>query len=154
MKVIAGPGQTLKSGTPAIICAKEGHYNLYIVNSVADAQSSLDGSLLKGNFVKQELTPNHHKVKFIFANKVDTVGFYRMNDAGHTMDANQCWLELDASILGDSVQAIRLRLDNNTSITEAPSLTHKYSIYNLQGLKLKKPQPGLNIIDGKKVFIR
>lgn len=154
MKVIAGPGQTLKSGTPAIICAKEGHYNLYIVNSVADAQSSPDGSLLKGNFVKQELTSNHHNVKFIFANKGDTVGFYRMNDAGHTMDANQCWLELDASILGDSVQAIRLRLDNNTSITEASSSTHEYSIYNLQGLKLKKPQPGLNIIDGKKVFIR
>ena len=160
MRAIAGPGQTLKAGTPVIIGANEGEYELAITMNANGAGTSLNGSLLKGNFVKQTLTQNDDKVKFIFAKKKnnngnDVVGFYRLSSSGtSTLGANKCWLEWDVPTLGNPAQTIRLAFDDVTEITKVDGSNMPVVIYNLQGIRIKAPQPGLNIINGKKVFIK
>ena len=154
MKAIAGPGQTLKAGTPVIIGANEGDYDLAITMDNSEARTSLNGSLLKGNFVKQTLTQNDDKVKFIFANRNEVVGFYRLSSGTSTLGANKCWLEWDVPTLGNPAQTIRLAFDDVTEITKVDGSNMPVVIYNLQGIRIQTPQPGLNIINGKKVFIK
>ena len=159
MRAIAGPGQILKAGTPAIIAADPDDYYLTITMSDENAGTSLNGSLLKGNFVKQTLTQNDDKVKFIFAKRNEVVGFYRLSSETsesetNTLGANKCWLEWDVPTLGNPAQTIRLGFDDITEITQASNNNAPIVIYNLQGIRLKAPQPGLNIINGKKVFIK
>ena len=154
MRAIAGPGQTLKAGTPAIIGANQGSYNLAITMSDDKAGTSLNGSLLKGNFVSQALTQSSDKVKFIFTKKNDVVGFYRLSSGTSTMGANKCWLEWDVKTLGNPAQTIRLNFGDITEITPVTGSNAPVVIYNLQGIRLKSPQPGLNIINGKKVYIK
>ena len=154
MRAIAGPGQTLKAGTPVIIGANEGKYNLAITMDNNKAGTSLNGSLLKGNFVKQTLTQNDDKVKFIFAKRNEVVGFYRLSSGTSEIGANKCWLEWDVLTLGNPAQTIRLAFDDVTEITQVDGSNMPVVIYNLQGIRIKAPQPGLNIINGKKVFIK
>lgn len=154
MRAIAGPGQTLKAGTPVIIGANEGKYNLAITMDNNKAGTSLNGSLLKGNFVKQTLTQNDDKVKFIFAKRNEVVGFYRLSSGTSEIGANKCWLEWDVPTLGNPAQTIRLAFDDVTEITQVDGSNMPVVIYNLQGIRIKAPQPGLNIINGKKVFIK
>ena len=154
MRAIAGPGQTLKAGTPVIIGANEGEYNLAITMDNNKAGTSLNGSLLKGNFVKQTLTQNDDKVKFIFAKRNEVVGFYRLSSGTSEIGANKCWLEWNVPTLGNPAQTIRLAFDDITEITQVDGSNMPVVIYNLQGIRIKAPQPGLNIINGKKVFIK
>ncbi len=153
MRAIAGPGQTLKAGTPVIIGAKEGGYDLAITMDNNGAGTSLNGSLLKGNFVKQDLTQSGDKVKFIFANGNNGVGFYRLSSGTSTLGANKCWLEWDVPTMGDPAQSIRLRFEDVTDITSVIQTTKAEGIYDLTGRRLAAPQKGVNIINGKKVIL-
>ena len=155
MKAIAGPGQILKAGTPAIIAADPYPYPypLTITMSNNNAGTSLKGSLLKGNFVKQDLTQSGDKVKFIFTKKDDVVGFYRLSDGTSTIGANKCWLEWDVTTLGNPAGSIRLRFDDVTEITSVIQATRAKGIYDLTGRRLSAPQKGVNIINGKKVIL-
>ena len=153
LRAIAGPGQTLKAGTPVIIGANEGEYELAITMNANGAGTSLNGSLLKGNFVKQTLTQSGDKVKFIFTKKNDVVGFYRLSSGTSTLGANKCWLEWDVPTMGDPAQSIRLRFEDVTDITSVIQTTKAEGIYDLTGRRLAAPQKGVNIINGKKVIL-
>ncbi len=157
MRAIAGPGQTLKAGTPAIIAANEGEYYLAITMDNNKAGTSLNGSLLKGNFVKQNLTQSDDNVKFIFSRQlIDeeyVVGFYRLKSSGGTIGANKCWLEWNVHTLGNPAQTIRLRFEDVTDITSVTQTTKAQGIYDLTGRRLAAPQKGVNIINGKKVIL-
>ena len=153
MRAIAGPRQTLKAGTPVIIGANEGNYNLAITMDNNKAGTSLNGSLLKGNFLQQDLTQSGDKVKFIFTKKNDVVGFYRLSSGTSTLGANKCWLEWDVPTMGDPAQSIRLRFEDVTDITSVIQTTKAEGIYDLTGRRLAAPQKGVNIINGKKVIL-
>ena len=153
MRAIAGPRQTLKAGTPVIIGANEGNYNLAITMDNNKAGTSLNGSLLKGNFLQQDLTQSGDKVKFIFTKKNDVVGFYRLSSGTSTLGANKCWLEWDVPTMGDPAQSIRLRFEDVTDITSVIQTTKAQGIFDLTGRRLAAPQKGVNIINGKKVIL-
>ena len=154
MRAIAGPGETLKAGTPAIIAAEPNpNYKLTITMSDDKAGTSLNGSLLKGNFVSQALTQSDDNVKFIFTKKNDVVGFYRLSSGTSTLGANKCWLEWDVPTMGDPAQSIRLRFEDVTDITSVTQTTKAQGIYDLTGRRLAAPQKGVNIINGKKVIL-
>lgn len=153
MRAIAGPGRTLKAGTPAIIAADPKTYDLTITMSDDKAGTSLNGSLLKGNFLQQDLTQSGDKVKFIFTKKNDVVGFYRLSSGTSTLGANKCWLEWDVPTMGDPAQSIRLRFEDVTDITSVTQTTKAQGIYDLTGRRLAAPQKGVNIINGKKVIL-
>ena len=155
MRAIASPGQILKAGTPAIIAANKGNYELAITMSNNNAGTSLKGSLLKGNFVSQALTQSDSddNVKFIFANGNKGVGFYRLSKGTSTLGANKCWLEWDVHTLGNPAQTIRLRFEDVTDITSVTQTTKAQGIFDLTGRRLAAPQKGVNIINGKKVIL-
>ena len=155
MQVIAEEGAVLKAGTPVILKAYPGDYDLGIIMSNEDAVSSLANSLLKGNFVSQTLTQGADVKKFIFANGTQGVGFYIM-DAEGTIGANKCWMEW-AMPADANVRSLVIRFADTTDIENvevAPERPAQQGIYNLAGQRLEAPQKGINIINGRKVIVK
>ena len=155
MQVIAEAGDVLKAGTPVIVKAYPGDYDLGITMSNENAVSSLANSLLKGNFVSQTLTQGADVKKFIFADGSNGVGFYIM-DAEGTIGANKCWMEWEMPA-DANVRSLVIRFADTTDIENvevAPARPAQQGIYNLAGQRLEAPQKGINIINGKKVVIK
>ena len=97
LDTIAVENQTLKAGTPALLKATAGNYNLAITMDNTDAKTSSPESKLRGNFVKQTLQPGTHGInKYVFEN-----GAFTLLDAEKEIPANTCWLE--AKIDAESV---------------------------------------------------
>lgn len=157
MDVIAEKGDTLKKRTPVIVKAAEGEYDLAITMDDTNAKGALNGSLLRGNFVSQALTPSEPTAKlFIFANGEDGVGFYLLDTTKDaTIGANKCWLEWNMP-LGQVANSISLRFGDDTTDVEhiETSRPTQLVIYNILGQRLDAPQKGINIINGKKVLIK
>ena len=156
MKVVAKAGETLKKGTPVIVEATPGIYNLNISMSDNGAKVSLAGSLLRGNFVKQNLVQGSVTKKYIFANGTNGIGFYLMNESG-TIGANKCWMEWTVPAGQAEARSFIISFDNATGISDIITVTKESRIdliYNIGGQRLNKPQKGLNIIGKKKVIIK
>lgn len=157
MKVVAKAGETLKKGTPVIIKANEGSYSLPITMSDNGAKTSLAGSLLRGNFVKQNLTQGVTTKKYIFGKpEGHDVGFYLMDESG-TIRANKCWMEWTVPAGQAEVRSFVISFDDATGISDIVAGTKEnrtHLIYNISGQRLNKPQKGLNIIGNKKVIIK
>lgn len=160
MRVIAKPGQTLGSGTPVIIKADEGRYNLAITMSWQDARGALAGSLLRGGFVKQSLQQDAGATKYVFSVSGGQVAGFRRIQTSAIVAANRCWMEWGGADGQSGTQTITLRSGNDTAIgdiTESPQHAGNggtAEIYNLHGQRLAAPQKGLNIIGSRKVTVR
>ena len=158
MQGIATAGETLKKGTPVIIKANEGRYNLTITMSDKDAQTSLAGSLLRGNFVKQDLVQGTDVKKFILTKDNNgVVGFYRMQASG-TIGANKCWMEWATPAGQAEARSFVFSFDEETGIDDLISSGQSqgnasHLIYNIAGQRLNTPQKGLNIIGNQKMFV-
>jgi alpha-N-acetylglucosaminidase len=157
MKVVAKAGETLKKGTPVIIKANAGDYTLPITMSDNGAKTSIACSLLRGNFVEQNLTQGVTSKKYIFGKpEGHDVGFYLMNESG-TIGANKCWMEWTIPAGQAEARSFIISFDNATGISDIITVTkesRKDLIYNIGGQRLNKPQKGLNIIGNKKVIIK
>ena len=155
MKVLVRPGEVLKAGTPVIVKALEDDYEMEIVAQDNEAKTNLANSLLRGNFVSQTLTQSEDVKKFIFTKPLNSpVGFYRMDEGGQ-IGANKCWMEWDVTTMSANAKAFQISFDEATDIDGVS--TEKLSepvIYDLAGRKLKTPQRGFNIVNGKKVIVK
>ena len=147
MRAIAGPGDILKSGTPAIIYGSAGVYRFVITMSDNRAATSLPESLLKGNYVESSLSQSDDTRKFLFANNT-----FKAFDGAKNIAANQCWLECSVA----QASEFTVYFSNPTGIEETPSNPQKKNgnIYDIAGKRLNAPQKGINIIDSKKVFVK
>ena len=158
MQPIAASGNTLKAGTPVIVKAEPGDYTLKITMSDKWPISSLPGSLLRGNFTKQELVQGTDVKKFILTNGDNGVGFYRMQDRG-TIGANKCWMEWTTPSGQAEARSFVFSFNEETGINDVISSGQSqdnasHLIYNMAGQRLNAPQKGLNIIGSKKVIIK
>ena len=82
------------------------------------------------------------------------LGFYEW--ATHPLEAHKAYVIKDPS---NPAKALIFRFENdvtgiNDAITEFKSDYTKETIYNLNGLRLSKPQKGINIINGRKVWVK
>ena len=82
------------------------------------------------------------------------LGFYEW--ATHPLEAHKAYVIKDPS---NPAKALIFRFENdvtgiNDAITEFKSDYSKKTIYNLNGLRLSKPQKGINIINGRKVWVK
>ena len=157
MQGIATAGETLKKGTPVIIKANEGSYKLTITMSDKDAKTSLAGSLLRGNFVKQDLVQGSNVKKFILTNGDNGVGFYRMQASG-TIGANKCWMEWTTPAGQAEARSFVFSFNEETGIDDLISIGQSqdnasHLIYNMAGQRQNTPQRGLNIIGNKKMIV-
>ncbi|MBQ2969756.1 MAG: alpha-N-acetylglucosaminidase [Bacteroidaceae bacterium] len=154
MQSIAGSGNTLKAGTPVIVKAEPGNYDLKITMEGSGAKTSLPGSLLRGNFMKKELVQGTDVKKFILTNGDKGLGFYRMQESG-TIGANKCWMEWTTPEGQAEARSFRIRFEQGeTGIANVESQPTGQYIYNLAGQRLSVPQKGINIIGNKKVIVK
>lgn len=80
---------------------------------------------------------------------------FKKNSAAGTIGANKAYL--DADDIPNEVQAFTFVFeDDETGITETRTVTREEveSIFNLAGQRLNRTQKGINIVNGKKVFIK
>ncbi|MBO5674978.1 MAG: alpha-N-acetylglucosaminidase [Bacteroidaceae bacterium] len=157
MQVIASQGETLKKGTPVIVKAGQGNYNLSISILDNNAKASLAGSMLRGNFLKQGLAQSNSPQKFILSNGDNGVGFYRMQESS-LMEANKCWMEWSTPLGQADARAFVFSFNNETGIDDLISNDQtqdnaSHLIYNIGGQRLNALQKGLNIIGNKKVIV-
>lgn len=157
MQVIASQGETLKKGTPVIVKAGQGNYNLSISVLDNNAKASLPGSMLRGNFLKQGLAQSNSPQKFILSNGDNGVGFYRMQESS-LMEANKCWMEWSTPLGQADARAFVFSFNNETGIDDLISNDQtqdnaSHLIYNIGGQRLNALQKGLNIIGNKKVIV-
>ena len=119
------------------------------LSSVVDAETNL----LKGTLTSMQLDLSDATPYYSMGRLNGEIGFYKFTDGTITLGANKAYLEVPA---GSGVKGFMFDLDNDpTAITEivnGKSLNGK--CYNLSGQRLSKPQHGVNIINGKKVFIK
>ena len=147
MRAIAGPGDTLKGGTPTIVNGSEGTHQFTITMSDQGAVTSLPESLLKGNNVESSLSQSGDTKKFLFANNT-----FKAFDGSKDVAANQCWLECNVAQANELI----VYFSDPTSIEETTTTPQCNSgnIYNIAGKKLSHPQKGINIIDSKKILVK
>lgn len=147
MRTIAGPGDTLKGGTPTIVNGSKGTYQLAITMSDHGAVTSLPESLLKGNYAESSLTQSSNTKKFLFANST-----FKAFDGSKEIAANQCWMECNVA----QASELTVHFSDPTGIEVIPSTPQGKSagIYDIAGKKLNTPQKGINIIDSKKVLVK
>ena len=150
MRAIAGPGETLKSGTPAVISGNEGVHSFTITMSDYGASGPLQQSLLKGNYIENQLTQSTTERKFVFTEEGENLKF-KAFDNSMDIAANQCWIEYNMP----QTNEISILFDNGTGIKEITESTkgQNENIYNIAGERLDQPQRGINIIDNKKILV-
>ncbi len=144
----------VKAGTGIVVKAAEGSYEI----PVRDAETILV-NMLRGvtestilNKVEGDYT------NYILAKKNDVLGFYAVAD-GSTLGANKAYLPLLTSALPAAAEVkLMLVFDDEETVTgiEAPEeqVAAEGAIYNLNGQRLSRLQKGVNIVGGKKVFIK
>lgn len=153
MQAIAGPGETLKSGTPALIKAPAGEYLLTITMDDAVARTSLPASLLRGNYLKQEL-PSAGESKTFLLQQEDAAGtaIWSMLTSG-TLDANVCRLEWVVPAEMGGISDIVPDFSKSTGIDDITASPKNSLIFNLGGQRLSALQKGVNIIGNTKVIV-
>ena len=144
MQVIASQGETLKKGTPVIVKAGQGNYNLSIRILDNNAKASLPGSMLRGNFLKQGLAQSNSPQKFILSNGDNGVGFYRMQESC-LMEANKCWMEWSTPLGQADARAFVFSFNNETGIDDLISNDQtqdnaSHLIYNIGGQRDMNPE--------------
>ena len=114
-------------------------------------------NLLKGVTEPTTISPTDgNYTNYILAQGNYGVGFYTLSQSG-TLDAGKAYLQLPtASVAG--IKALKIEFNENDdptgiAITSA-SPTEENTIYNLAGQRVSKEQKGINIVNGKKVFIK
>ena len=147
MRVIASPGETLKSGTPAIINGSAGTHQFAITMSNYGAVTSLPESLLKGNYVEGSLSQSGDSRKFVFENNA-----FKTFDGSKEIAANQCWAECNQP----QATELAIHFSAPTGIKEITSTPQEKcsDIYDIAGKRLSTPQKGINIVDSKKILVK
>ncbi len=142
----------VKAGTGIIVKAAEGNYTIPIREAETIVSNMLRGvtepTIL--NKVDGDYT------NYILAKKNDVLGFYAVTD-GSTLGANKAYLPLLTSALPSAEVKLMMVFDDEmyTGIeTPEKQEASEGDIYNLNGQRMSRLQKGLNIVGGKKVFIK
>ena len=151
MKAIAGPGETLKRGTPAVINGNEGAKALAITMSDYGAKGALKQSILKGNYVESSLIQNADSRKYTFTIEGEKEKFTAF-EGSRSIAANQCWIECDMA----ETNELTICFENSTGIHHIHPTPQQQDngIYSIDGIRLNNIQKGINIIDDKKILVK
>lgn len=82
------------------------------------------------------------------------LGFYEWST--HPLEAHKAYVIKDSA---NPAKALTFRFEDdvtgiNDAITEFKSDSSQVEIYNLNGIRLSKPQEGINIINGRKIWVK
>ena len=118
---------------------------------VSESGIRYEGNLLQPSVLAASLAPETKAYAFVSEN--NTVSFRLMDAGQRQLPAHSSWLLLDAE---SATQSISIVLPGQeTSIGHiAGTESSAQGIYNIHGQTLRTPQPGINIVGGKKVVLR
>lgn len=140
---IATEGQILKAGTPALLKATAGNYNLTITMDNTNAKTSSPESKLRGNFVKQTLAPGNLN-KFIYTTEGEHP--FVLINSEQEIPANTCWIE--ANIDADNVEVT----EHQGTVVKVDDWLFEYDDAT-NGIKLKNVvTPGDGNLEIKETF--
>ena len=134
------------AGTPVLVKASEGTYT---ISSIASA-SSVGTNLLK---VAAADMNGDGATQYILANDASHgVGFYLLSTEGTKLSKGKVYLEVPAA----EAKAFIGFFNNESSAIEGVAVESLTSgrIYNLAGQQMKSLQKGINIVNGKKIFVK
>lgn len=149
----AGDNATLQAvteapaNTPVIIRATSA--DTYTFARIASA-SSVGTNLLK--IASEDMNGNGTNLYILANDTSHGVGFYLLSTEGTKLAAGKVYLEVPAA----SAKAFIGFFNNESSAVEGIAVETQVSgrIYNLAGQQLKSLQKGINIVNGKKFFVK
>ncbi|MBR1467710.1 MAG: alpha-N-acetylglucosaminidase [Bacteroidaceae bacterium] len=153
---IADSNDVLKAGTPVVIKAPAGDYDLSIVPAGEDAKSGVPNSMLHGTYVST-LISDVGKIPFTLDKPSGSeAGFYKAADSGTAISANQAWVELASST---DIVSLSFKVDDPTGVdnicTNPSEAVGSQPMYDLSGRRLTTASQGRVIVQrGTKTFVR
>lgn len=148
-------GNIIPKNTPVILRAEEsaivqdgGKNCITLVTSESD-MSKPEGNVLRGTD-DDMASPNDRC--YILSHGSKGLGFYKWPTT-KTLEAHKAYI-----VTSSSAKALIFRFENeatgiNNEIIDSASDESEPVIYNLSGIRISKPQKGINIINGKKVWV-
>ncbi len=153
-------GSTVPAGTALVLQGTAGTYEYDITTSEEEAPST---NLLMGSIIDNTTTygPDSSKSYVFYELSTGTygVGFYYGAEGGVAFQsaANKAWLPLDKSTIASARFIGFGDGDDTTGISSVENSSEKAvnGIYTIQGVRVSNMnQPGLYIVDGRKVLVK
>lgn len=137
--------EKISANTPLLVEGRSGNYTFKGV-AVAEEETYTKG-LLTGVFRKRVATED----MFVLTSIDGKVAFYPADPiTPPTIGANRCYLSLPSVSLA---KALYFDTDNATSIAGTnDNIQYEIEVYDLNGQRVLRPDHGIYIIDGKKIF--
>lgn len=117
----------------------------YRLANATEALDALADNLLLPALEETEAPAN----AFVLACKNDVTGFYPVRQ-GIAIPAQKAYLVVG----GSSARMLSMSNDNTTGIVALPEKDASAAVYTLQGVRVVRPQKGLNIKNGKLIMVK
>ena len=142
-KVVFAPAANVAANEPALFKAKNATISSestgYCLAKTAGTGAEFGGLQLTGTYAPLNLASE--------------AGYYvsdnKLYKDGATVAPFRAYLAGTAHVNG-----LRIFIDGETGLEEITDQLSNDDIYNLQGVKLQKTQKGVNIVGGKKIFVK
>ena len=141
-----------------LVCDKAAPTATLYQTSGLSSVVSENENLLKGTLTAKLLDLSPGSPYYSLGVLNGTIGFYKFDNNGTTsitLDANKAYLDYATS---QDVKGFVLTMDFTDDI-DAPAIpgypvSHSSDIYSLSGQRLSRPMKGVNIVNGKKIFVK
>lgn len=149
--LILTPVTEVPAGTGLLLKGAEGNYE--IPCTTTDMYYS---NLLTGVATTTEISPTDgDQTNFILANGIHGINFYTLSESGD-LAAGKAYLHLPTTAVAALTRPLKLVFDDETTGIESICEEEKADdvCYDLQGRRISRPDKGLYIVNGKKIFIK
>jgi hypothetical protein len=151
-KVILTRIYDVPANTGILVKGDAGEYQI----PVRDAETIVSNMLVGVTEATELNKVDGDYTNYVFAQKNGELGFYAVTD-GSTLGAHKAYLPLPTAKLPSADSRVAYVFDGDDA-TEIHNIGQEdnvqHSIYNLNGQRQKGLKKGLNIVDGKKMFLK
>ena len=145
------PVTEVPAGEGLLLKGEEGSYE--VPYTTTDMYYS---NLLTGVTTTTEISPTDgDQTNFILANGIHGINFYTLSESGD-LAAGKAYLHLPTTAVAALTRPLKLVFDDETTGIESICEEEKADdvCYDLQGRRISRPDKGLYIVNGKKIFIK
>lgn len=142
------PGTTIAANTGIMV---KGTPSSIIEFTISETGCSFANNFLQASVPSTLIPEDETAYTLVYNNGV--ISFQKMDENNRIMPSHSSWLNIDDSAQPNSISIVLPEQETGIEDIESVETSIK-NIYNVQGQSLLKPQPGVNIINGKKVVVK